>query len=88
MRHEEFEELVTAYTDYTDSEITPKEERSIREHMKVCASCTNSYEQEKIIKEKLHRLKEIIPVPPDLDEKLIRSLRKSNNSGLNHPRPL
>jgi predicted anti-sigma-YlaC factor YlaD len=78
MRHREFEELVTAYTDYADSDITPKEEKSIREHMEVCTSCRNSYEQEKIIKGKLHRLKEIIPVPPDLDEKLIRSLSKSN----------
>jgi len=52
MTHEEFEELVSAYV---DSQATPEEEKAAREHMEGCASCRNLYEQEKIIKEKLHR---------------------------------
>jgi anti-sigma factor RsiW len=73
MTHEEFEELVSAYV---DSQVTPEEEKAIREHMEVCASCIHLYEEEKTIKEKLHRLSETVPIPPDLDEKLIRSLGK------------
>jgi anti-sigma factor RsiW len=71
MRHKEFEELVSAYIDF---EVTPEEEKIIREHLGVCPSCRNLYEQEKIIKEKLYGLNEIISVVPDLNEKLIRSL--------------
>ncbi|MGE5465467.1 MAG: anti-sigma factor family protein [Syntrophothermus sp.] len=73
MTHEEFEGLVSAYV---DSEVTPEEEKAIREHMEVCANCRNLYEEEKTIKEKLHRLSETVSIPPDLDEKLIRSLGK------------
>jgi predicted anti-sigma-YlaC factor YlaD len=71
MRHEEFEELVSAYVDF---QVTPEEEKTVLEHMGTCAGCRRLYEQEKIIKEKLRHLREIIHVPPDLDKKLIRSL--------------
>ena len=71
MTHEELEELVSAYV---DSEVTPEEEKAIREHMEACTSCRSLYEEEKTIKERLHLLRETIPIPPDLDEKLIRSL--------------
>jgi anti-sigma factor RsiW len=73
MTHEEFEELVSPYV---DSQVTPEEEKAIREHMEVCASCISLYEEEKTIKEKLHSLSKTVPIPPDLDEKLIRSLGK------------
>lgn len=73
MTHYEFEELVSAYV---DSQVTPEEEKAIREHMEVCGSCRNLYEEEKTVKEKLHRLSEAVPIPTDLDEKLIRSLGK------------
>jgi anti-sigma factor RsiW len=73
MTHEEFEELVSAYV---DSQLTPEEEKAILEHMEVCTSCRSLYEEEKTIKERLHRLSETVPIPPDLDEKLIRSLGK------------
>ena len=73
MKHEEFEELVSAYV---DSQVTPEEEKVILEHMEICAGCRKLYEQEKVIKEKLHHLRETIHVPPDLDKKLIRSLKK------------
>ena len=74
MRHEEFEELVSAYV---DSQVTPEEEKAILEHMGMCARCRKLYEQEKVIKEKLHSFRETIHVPPDLDKKLIRSLEKT-----------
>ena len=73
MTHEEFEELVTAYV---DSQITPEEEKAVREHMEVCGNCRSHYVEEKMIKEKLQRLSGTVPVPPDLNEKLIRSLGK------------
>ncbi|GEM_PF-3400583 len=73
MTHEEFEELVSAYV---DSEVTPEEEKAIREHMEVCDNCRGLYEEEKTIKERLHHLSETVPIPPDLDEKLIGSLGK------------
>jgi anti-sigma factor RsiW len=71
MIHEEFEELVSAYI---DSEIKPEEEKAIRDHMGICASCRSLYEQFKILKKELHGLNGIIPVPPDLNKKVIRSL--------------
>lgn len=73
MIHEELEELVSAYV---DSQVTPEEEKTIREHMRVCSSCRNLYEQIKILKERLHYSNEIITIPPNLGEKLIRSLEK------------
>jgi len=73
MTHEELVELVSAYL---DSQITPEEEKAIREHMEVCTSCRSLYEAEKTIKEKLHRLRELVPIPPGLDKKLIRPLGK------------
>lgn len=77
MKHEEFEELVSAYV---NSQVTPEEERVIREHVEVCASCRKLYEQEMIIKEKLHRLSKTIPIPPGLNEKLVKSLEKAKKS--------
>lgn len=74
MSHEEFEELVSAYV---DSQVTPEEEKAILEHMEMCARCRQLYEQEKVIKEKLHYFRETIHVPLDLDKKLIRSLEKA-----------
>lgn len=71
MIHQEFEELLSAYIDF---EVTPEEEKAIREHIESCVSCRNLYEQSKIIKEKLHGLNETIPVPQDLNKILITSL--------------
>jgi anti-sigma factor RsiW len=73
MTHEELEELVSAYV---DSQVTPEEEKATRDHMGTCANCRSLYEQMRILKEKLHYSNEIIPIPPDLNEKLIRSLEK------------
>lgn len=73
MTHEEFEELVSAYIDY---EVTPEEKKALLEHMEACTSCRGLYKEEKIIKEKLHRLKDMISIPPDLQEKLTKSIEK------------
>jgi hypothetical protein len=71
MIHKEFEELVSSYIDF---EVTPEEEKTIREHLSTCTSCRNLYEQSKIMKETLHELNEKIAIPPGLNNRLIKSL--------------
>ena len=79
MMHQVYEELLNAYVDL---EVTPEEEKIIRGHMESCVECRNLYEQNRTLKETLRGLNETIPVPHDLDKKLITKLNVENKGRL------
>lgn len=73
---EEARELVTALV---DNEISSPERASIEDHLKDCAGCRRTYEQERVLKTEIHNLGTRLIAPAELQNKILADHRMLPN---------